>query len=705
MKGRRLLGLSILALAGLAGAAGRDPGRDTEWHFTSNEVPLRSDAALLRQAEALGDGDPRRVALLEKALQNGGFEAVVRLELAEMLCVSDPDRAVRLVLELLRSGQTSQIRKGALETIEKAAGTGLSPEEIQLVGKEIPRLRRSSRRRLQVALAEAADTKGRKLLDHAISRQSTDLPALRAARKLLALEDLVPVERLHVAEVLYRHALYAEAIPLFEALIEDPTLKKKRSHISYLLGRCFFRRGEYEKARSSYHLALRHAPGSETRASLEVHIARCFELEGALDQAILHARQAVLDRSSDARRLFLARLRLRTHRPDLAALGISRIRSSSRRSRGALLTALFSMASGQRKEALHHLAAVGSRIWKGPAGVLAASIHLEEGNAAAVLKVLRRVSARLDPFWMWRARLLMTKIPGETTDAWRNEMRKRSMEDSSAGLRALREWATLEFRQEVREEIRTVLAGRRPLGEAPAPEEIRGLAGKLYRANLPELALKWDPGSFPAGNAAETLWSAAAARDFPWLAIRLGDRAWRQWGSDFPPESMDPRLLEALYPLPQPGDLETAVAGCRLLRLPLLAGIAREESRWDPHALSAVGARGLLQLMPATAREAARREGLSLPEPSDLFQRKLNLRLGASEIEDLLRHFGAFTPAAVSAYNAGTDQAELWKLQCGESCSVEAYVLMIGFDATRHYTQDVLLSEVLYRAERADDSG
>jgi len=694
-----LLTIQVLAASLSAGAApGALSPTDGKWHHTRNTAGERPAATTLKLSEeAWRRGDRSgRLDLLKKALDEGLFEDVVRLELGEMLHEENPARSVELILPLLRSAPTHEMKEGAFAILENSVDSGLDPMKLMSLRK-ISHLSRSFRRRLGVLTADATESSDRRLLVHAISTKNYDLPSLRAARKLLQINNLTPEESWHVAETLYRHALYSEAAPILRELAAHRSQKKqRRSDVAYLLGRCLFRQTEYSKARSWYLKALSVCSDTEARASLQVHIARCYELEGDLNQAIVNARQAVLTRSSDARSLFLARLRLRTHRPDLAALGISRVPSPSKRSRGALLMALFSMAEGKNEAGLDFLRKVSSSTWRGPAGVLQAGIRLEEQQTAKALQALRRSANHLDAFWTWRARQTMKKLPAETVGPWRAGLRLRSQDATSAGFRALREWALLEFDSASRTAINRLLAARRPSAAESAPREIHGLAGKLFRAGLSRLALRWDPKGFPKDSPGTSLWTATQARDFPQLAIRFGDRAWRQWGSDFPIDSADPRLLAALYPLPHPEALQKAVRGRHFLHQHLLAAIAREESRWDPRALSVVGARGLLQLMPATAQRAAAREGLQAPSPSELFQRESNLQLGASELENLLRHFQGFSPAAIAAYNAGTDQAELWKAQCGDSCSMERYILTIGFDATRNYTADVLLAESVY---------
>jgi len=89
----------------------------------------------------------------------------------------------------------------------------------------------------------------------------------------------------------------------------------------------------------------------------------------------------------------------------------------------------------------------------------------------------------------------------------------------------------------------------------------------------------------------------------------------------------------------------------------LLAAVARQESVFNPAAVSPAGARGVLQLLPGTARPHALALGLG-PRP-DLFDPDLNLRLGARELGALLRRLGAVEPA-LAAYNAGEARARRW---------------------------------------------
>ena len=97
--------------------------------------------------------------------------------------------------------------------------------------------------------------------------------------------------------------------------------------------------------------------------------------------------------------------------------------------------------------------------------------------------------------------------------------------------------------------------------------------------------------------------------------------------------------------------------------------MAHVESRWEAGALSVVGARGLTQLMPATAERAAAALGMEAPASPALFDPALSLRLGAAELGRLLKVFDGRRAPAVAAYNAGQAQARLWLDACGGACT------------------------------------
>jgi soluble lytic murein transglycosylase len=152
-------------------------------------------------------------------------------------------------------------------------------------------------------------------------------------------------------------------------------------------------------------------------------------------------------------------------------------------------------------------------------------------------------------------------------------------------------------------------------------------------------------------------------------------------------------------------DLVREAAATGAVHWSLLAGVAREESRWDPEALSAVGARGLVQLMPSTAIAVAASSGLPEPSADDLFDPSLNLGLGARELGRLIETFEGRWAPAVAAYNAGEVQARMWLDQCGPECTNALYLLNISFGSTRAYTAGVLSAAVSYRELYGNSGG
>jgi soluble lytic murein transglycosylase len=90
-----------------------------------------------------------------------------------------------------------------------------------------------------------------------------------------------------------------------------------------------------------------------------------------------------------------------------------------------------------------------------------------------------------------------------------------------------------------------------------------------------------------------------------------------------------------------------------------LAAMIHVESRFRPDAVSSAGALGLMQLMPATAREVAREMRISLPETAAIMVPEVNIRLGARYFQKLRRDFGD-TRIAIAAYNGGPASVRQW---------------------------------------------
>jgi soluble lytic murein transglycosylase len=123
----------------------------------------------------------------------------------------------------------------------------------------------------------------------------------------------------------------------------------------------------------------------------------------------------------------------------------------------------------------------------------------------------------------------------------------------------------------------------------------------------------------------------------------------------------------------------------------LVAGLIREESVYDPRALSPVGAMGLMQIMPDTGRRVARTVGRSDFTVDQLFVPEVNLQLGVRYLEDLLDRFAGNTAYAVAAYNAGPEAVTRW-IENNPPRSIEEFIEEIPFAETRWYVKRVLRS-------------
>ena len=129
----------------------------------------------------------------------------------------------------------------------------------------------------------------------------------------------------------------------------------------------------------------------------------------------------------------------------------------------------------------------------------------------------------------------------------------------------------------------------------------------------------------------------------------------------------------------------------------LVTGLIREESVYDANAVSPVGAIGLMQLMPDTARRVARSEGLSSFAVDQLFAPEVNIRLGVRYLADLLDRFAGNEAYAVAAYNAGPEAVVKW-IETNPPRALDEFVEEIPFPETRGYVKRVLRSRWEYRA-------
>jgi soluble lytic murein transglycosylase len=229
----------------------------------------------------------------------------------------------------------------------------------------------------------------------------------------------------------------------------------------------------------------------------------------------------------------------------------------------------------------------------------------------------------------------------------------------------------------------------RPLGLDPGRVAALATQPSLLRAR--ELFLA---GLVPL---AQSEWNAAyASLDPPSQRDALGLA--RDWGWHFQAIAAaaqqgvfdDYRLL---YPTPYEAEVKE---GARLAGLPatLVHAVIRQESLYQPWAVSSAGAMGLMQLLPGTARQTARALGRPQPTRARLADPAVNVALGSAHLAELVARFDGQVLLALAAYNAGAGAARRWLPEKGMEADV--WVENIPYNETRAYVQRIMWHSVVF---------
>jgi len=131
----------------------------------------------------------------------------------------------------------------------------------------------------------------------------------------------------------------------------------------------------------------------------------------------------------------------------------------------------------------------------------------------------------------------------------------------------------------------------------------------------------------------------------------------------------------------------------------LIFAIARQESAWQFDAHSRVGARGLMQIIPATAKETAKTIGVRYSK-NKLFDPAYNITLGSAYIRGLLERFDNNRALAAASYNAGPHRVDQWKAHSKAQLPIDIWIDIIPFKETRRYVRNILSYEVIYNYRR-----
>ncbi len=278
------------------------------------------------------------------------------------------------------------------------------------------------------------------------------------------------------------------------------------------------------------------------------------------------------------------------------------------------------------------------------------------------------------------------QLIGDTSVAerWRDRIRRQSPTSYYAVLAAHRAGADFQ--------LRLPAGGEMP----PRPEWLSGavaLLGLLEQAGLVDAVdAQVSRMREMAGDSEGDVLHLAMALDGAGRtldAIRLG-LALRRMGRPW-----DRTLLAIVYPFPY---RDMVLARARELGLDpfLLAGIMRQESAFSPTIVSPAGAVGLMQVMPATGRQLARRIGLGPFQNAFLERAEVNLHLGTRFLADLVERYDRELTLVLAAYNAGPTRANRWR-NFVEAEDPLRFTERIPFAETREYVKIVTRNRALYR--------
>lgn len=152
--------------------------------------------------------------------------------------------------------------------------------------------------------------------------------------------------------------------------------------------------------------------------------------------------------------------------------------------------------------------------------------------------------------------------------------------------------------------------------------------------------------------------------------------------------------LDIRFPMAYRSSLVSA-AKAREIHPSWVFAITRQESAFMTDARSGVGASGLMQLMPATARETAKRFNIPLASSQQVLDPDTNIQLGAAYLSQIYGQFKGNRVLASAAYNAGPGRVRQW-LKDARHLPFDVWVENIPFDETRQYVQNVLTYSVIY---------
>ena len=316
---------------------------------------------------------------------------------------------------------------------------------------------------------------------------------------------------------------------------------------------------------------------------------------------------------------------------------------------------------------------------------------LRQGRWQQVLTAINAMpeGLRNDPTWVyWRARALLQLAPTESARA-----QAQQLFESIANTRGFYEQLALE---ELGQRIAT------PAKPAPLTAEEKeaarlnpGLNRALYAINMglrAEGVREW--------NYSTNLHVRGGMDDRALMAAADMACRFEVWDRCINTSERTKLAIDAEQRFPMPYK-SAVIARSKQIGLDpsYVYGLIRQESRFIMDAKSGVGASGLMQVMPATAKWTAKKIGLNDFQPQQINDRDTNIAIGTGYLKLVLDSFDGSMPLAAAAYNAGPGRPRSWRGQAGAPTTEAAiWAENVPFTETRDYVKKVLANATNYAA-------
>jgi soluble lytic murein transglycosylase len=316
---------------------------------------------------------------------------------------------------------------------------------------------------------------------------------------------------------------------------------------------------------------------------------------------------------------------------------------------------------------------------------------LRQGDWTRVLAAIAAMTPETasHPVWQyWRARGLLAGTPGEPA-----QQQARTLLEGMAGLRGFYEMLALE-------ELGL------PIAPPATPEPLTELEKAAAQANpglqraLAAIKLGLRSEGVREWNYSTNLHTSGGMSDRELLAAADLACRWEIWDRCINTSERTKTQIDLSQRFPMPHK-QAVVERSKAIGLDpaYVYGLIRQESRFVVEAQSGVGASGLMQVMPATARWTAKKIGLTGFKAKQLNDSETNIAIGTGYLKLVLDNFDGSMPMAAAAYNAGPSRPRAWRGQSG-SPSLEAAIWAetIPFNETRDYVKKVLANTTIYAA-------